>query len=145
VTATSWWLDGFSKGTGGTQRHQARRLLTKPRGLQGWADEEASTGADDLRRQALPFPDDRTSTPDGGRRQTDAHGLAKLVNGAFGKSFTTFRNESMIQLNLYKWVPRKDGYEQARKLLTPSVRFAIEDVWDGPPMNGRAAAGGADD
>lgn len=63
---------------------------------------------------------------------TDAYGLAKLVNGAYGKSFTTFRMETMHRLTQFKWVPQRDGYEKARRLLSPSIRFAIEDVWDGP-------------
>lgn len=65
---------------------------------------------------------------------SDAHGLAKLVNNAYGKSFNHFRLESMIKVSEFKWVPQKDGYEKARRLLTPSVRFALDDVWDGPPM-----------
>ena len=66
---------------------------------------------------------------------TDAYGLAKLVNNAFGKSFTTFREESMMKLTQFKWVPRRDGYDKARTLLTPSIRFDIKDVWDGPPAS----------
>jgi SNF2 family DNA or RNA helicase len=65
---------------------------------------------------------------------TDAYGLAKLVNNAFGKSFTTFQQESMIKLTQFKWVPKREGYEQARKLLQPSIRFDIKDVWDGPEL-----------
>jgi SNF2 family DNA or RNA helicase len=63
---------------------------------------------------------------------TDAYGLGKLVNNAFGKSFKTFQNETMQKISQFKWIPRKDGYEQARKLLTPAIRFALEDIWDGP-------------
>lgn len=65
---------------------------------------------------------------------TDAYGLAKLVNGAFGKSETTFRLETMIKVSQFVWKPQKDGYEKARRLLTPSIRFDIQDVWDGPEM-----------
>lgn len=66
---------------------------------------------------------------------TDAYGLAKLLNNAFGKSKQSFQMETMYQVapNSFKWVPRKDGYEKARALLKPSIRFAIEDVWDSPP------------
>jgi SNF2 family DNA or RNA helicase len=31
-------------------------------------------------------------------------------------------------------VPQKDGYDKARRLLVPSVRYSIEDIWDGPEM-----------
>jgi SNF2 family DNA or RNA helicase len=65
---------------------------------------------------------------------TDAYGLAKLVNNAEGKSFTTFQRESMIQITSFKWVPQKDGYDKARRLLSPSIRYDIRDVWDGPEM-----------
>ncbi len=65
---------------------------------------------------------------------TDAYGLAKLVNNAWGKSFTGFRSEAMLQISPFKWVPQKDGYDKARQLLSPSIRFAITDVWDGPEL-----------
>ena len=65
---------------------------------------------------------------------TDAYGLAKLVNNALGKSWTGFRQDTMIQLSQFKWVPRQDGYDKARQLLTPSIRFDIRDVWDAPAM-----------
>ena len=56
------------------------------------------------------------------------------MNNAFGKSFTAFRLESMIKVSEFKWVPQRDGYDKARRLLTPSVRFALDDVRAGPPM-----------
>ena len=65
---------------------------------------------------------------------TDAFGLAKFVNNAFGKSITGFRGETMIKVSQFKFVPQKDGYDKARRLLTPSVRFALDEVWDAPPM-----------
>lgn len=65
---------------------------------------------------------------------TDAFGLAKLVNNAFGKSRTGFKEETMQQVTQFKWVPRKDGYEKAAALLSPSIRFDIRDVWDAPEM-----------
>jgi SNF2 family DNA or RNA helicase len=64
---------------------------------------------------------------------TDAYGLAKLVNNAWGKSFTTFRFETMHKLTEFKWVPQRDGYEKARRLLSPSIRYDISEVWDAPP------------
>lgn len=65
---------------------------------------------------------------------TDAYGLAKLMNNAYGKSFTMFRSETMMQVTQFKWVPQKEGYDKARALLSPSIRFDIKDVWDGPEM-----------
>jgi SNF2 family DNA or RNA helicase len=70
---------------------------------------------------------------------TDAYGLAKLVNNAYGKSFTTFRQETMYNVTMggrtsFKWMPLKDGYDKARKLLQPAIRFDISEVWDAPPL-----------
>lgn len=67
---------------------------------------------------------------------TDAYGLAKLVNNSYGKSFSTFRAETMFKptTSMFRWFPLRDGYDKARKLLSPSIRYAIEDVWDGPEM-----------
>jgi len=67
---------------------------------------------------------------------TDAYGLAKLVNNANGQSFQSFKMSTMYQLapNSFKWLPRRDGYEKARALLKPSIRFSIDQVWDAPPM-----------
>ena len=65
---------------------------------------------------------------------TDAYGLAKLVNNAFGKSKTGFKMDTMYQPfpNSFKWLPKKDGYEKARKLLSPSIRYDLKDIWNGP-------------
>jgi SNF2 family DNA or RNA helicase len=65
---------------------------------------------------------------------TDAYGLAKMVNNSFGKSFTSFREETMMKISNFKWVPRTGGYDLARRLLNPSIRFDIKQVWDGPEL-----------
>lgn len=65
---------------------------------------------------------------------TDAYGLAKMVNNAYGKSQKTFQMETMTQVSNFKWVPQRDGYDKARKLLSPSIRIDIRDVWDAPAM-----------
>jgi SNF2 family DNA or RNA helicase len=64
---------------------------------------------------------------------TDAYGLARLM-GTSREGFVSYRNRVMQQINRFKWVPRGDGYEQARKLLQPAIRFELKDVWDGPRM-----------
>lgn len=70
-----------------------------------------------------------TPTP---QAPTDAFGLAYLVNRAFGKSFRSFQLETMSQVAPFKWVPHKDGYDKARRILTPSIRYDLHDIWDGP-------------
>lgn len=73
-----------------------------------------------------------TPTP---QAPTEAYGLAKLINNAYGKSFTTFRLETMVKVSNFIWKPQRDGYEKAHKLLTPAIRFDINDVWkDAPEM-----------
>jgi SNF2 family DNA or RNA helicase len=72
-----------------------------------------------------------TPTPNG---PLDAYGQAKLVNNAFGESWTGYRNRVMAQITSFKWVPRAGANEAARKLLSPAIRFDIRDVWDGPPL-----------
>jgi len=64
---------------------------------------------------------------------TDAYGLAKLVNNAMGKSFTGFRRETMIQVTNFKWIPKKEGYDLARRLLVPVVRFSLAETWKDAP------------
>lgn len=75
-----------------------------------------------------------TGTPTA-QAPTDAYGIGKLITGAQGKSFTTFRNETMYQIpgRPFKWFPKPDGYEKARQLLVPAIRFAIEDTWKDAP------------
>lgn len=63
---------------------------------------------------------------------TDAYGLAKLVNNAYGKSKTGFKMDTMFQVSNFIWKPKPDGYEKAAKLLSPSIRYDLESVWDGP-------------
>jgi SNF2 family DNA or RNA helicase len=73
-----------------------------------------------------------TGTP--ATKPTDAYGLAKMSNNAFGKSFNAFQLETMIKVSDFKWVPQKDGYDKARRILTPAIRFSLDEVWGGPPM-----------
>ena len=73
-----------------------------------------------------------TPTPNG---PLDAYGLAKLVNGAGGEAFTTYKNRVMMPVGPFKWVPRFGATEAAKKLLQPGIRYAIEDCVDLPPFS----------
>lgn len=64
----------------------------------------------------------------------DAYGMAQFINNAHGKSFNGFRSEVMHKITQFIWKPQRDGYDKARRLLTPAVRFALDEVWDGPEM-----------
>jgi SNF2 family DNA or RNA helicase len=123
-------LDGFSKEL--AERDDIRLVIVD----EASAYKDAQTKRHRLARLIIGKRDylwlmSGTPTPNA---PTDAYGLAKLVNNAFGKSFTTFQQESMIKLTQFKWVPKREGYDQARKLLQPSIRFDIKDVWDGPEL-----------
>lgn len=71
-----------------------------------------------------------TPTPNG---PCDAYGMAKLVNNAFGESFTSYQSRVMTKISMFKWVPKTGSHAEAHRLLSPSVRFAIEDCVDLPP------------
>lgn len=73
-----------------------------------------------------------TGTPTS-QRPDEAYGLAKLVNNAFGKSYTSFRDETMQKAGPFAWRPRPDGYRKAFQLLTPAVRFTLEEIWHDRP------------
>lgn len=63
----------------------------------------------------------------------DAHGLARLVNNAFGESFNQYKKRVMYQLSQWVWVPRNGAYNEAHKLLQPSIRFDMRECTDVPP------------
>lgn len=96
--------------TGNTRRHRTARLVLVPKPF-FWA----ATG---------------TPVPNG---PTDAHGQARLVNGAFGESYRSYKSRIMYQLDRFKWVPKRGAEAEALKLLSPAVRFRIQDCTDVPP------------
>lgn len=65
---------------------------------------------------------------------TDAYGISMLTTGAKGETWTSFRAKTMLQVSQYKWVARKGSEEHVRRLLNPSIRFAIEDCADLPEL-----------
>lgn len=58
----------------------------------------------------------------------DAYGLAKLVNNAHGESYLNYKQRVLMQLTQFKWVPRYGAAGEAAKMLTPAIRFDIEEV-----------------
>lgn len=71
-----------------------------------------------------------TPTPNG---PTDAYGMAKLVNNAFGEGWQSYHDRVMMNVAKYKWIPKAGAHAEAHKLLQPAVRFAISDCIDLPP------------
>lgn len=71
-----------------------------------------------------------TPTPNG---PLDAFGQAKLLNNANGESWTSYRSRVQVKVSQFKWVARQGSSEAAKKLLSPAIRYAIEDCVDLPP------------
>jgi hypothetical protein len=126
---TSVRLDGFSKA------------LAEDKSIQIIIVDEADGYVDSRTKRhhiareifgSRPYLWMMTGTPTS-QRPDEAYGIAKLVNNAFGKSYTGFRDETMTKIGQFKWIPRKDGYEKAFQLLTPAVRFALEEIWQNRP------------
>jgi hypothetical protein len=63
-----------------------------------------------------------------------AFGLAKLVNNAFDESYGSWVGRTTIPISKFKRVPTPEAHLEARKLLSPAIRYDIRDVWDGPPL-----------
>ena len=127
-TRKKFELDGFSKEL--AERDDIRLVIVD----EASSYKDAQTKRHRLARLILGKRENlwlMTDTPTP-NAPTDAYGLAKLVNNSFGKSFTTFQAESMMKVSQFKWVPQKDGYEKARRLLTPSIRYDLHQIWDGP-------------
>lgn len=66
---------------------------------------------------------------------TDAYGLASLITPATApRSFTHFRNETMVQISQFKWLPRPEATEVVAATLQPSVCFTLEDTVELPQL-----------
>lgn len=66
---------------------------------------------------------------------TDAWAQCRLVvpaNGNVPKYFSKFRDATMRQISPFKWVPRDDALETVRQAMSPSIRFALDDMVDLP-------------
>lgn len=76
-----------------------------------------------------------TPTPNG---PTDAYGMAKLVNNAFGEGWQSYHDRVMFKVSMYKWIPKQGAHAAAHALMQPAVRFAISDCVDLPPCTVQA-------
>lgn len=66
---------------------------------------------------------------------TDAWALARLVDkGRVPMYFTQWRRQTMIQVNQYKWVPRRDSAEMAFRAMQPAIRYLKKECLDLPPL-----------
>ena len=65
---------------------------------------------------------------------TDAWAFRKLLFPTTTESFMAFRDRTMIRINQFKWIPRREGPEVVAKFLQPAIRFSREDCIDIPPI-----------
>lgn len=49
-------------------------------------------------------------------------------------SFRKFKQQTMVQVNQYLWLPKYDATETVHKAMSPAVRFELEDCDDIPPV-----------
>lgn len=72
-----------------------------------------------------------TPTP---KSPTDAFGIIRLINPqAYPSSFKRFRDEMMVQVNQFKWVPRTGSEKKVFDYMQPAVRYTLADCIDIPP------------
>lgn len=66
---------------------------------------------------------------------TDAFGLSWLVTPLQApRSFVQFRQDTMLQVSQFRWVPKKDAADRVAKILQPSVRFTLDEIVELPPL-----------
>lgn len=66
---------------------------------------------------------------------TDAFGLARLITPLVApRSWVQFRQDTMVQVSQFKWVPRKDAAETVSRVLQPAVRFSLDEIVELPPV-----------
>ena len=75
-----------------------------------------------------------TGTP-AAQSPLDAYGLAKLVNPkSVPRFFGSFRDQLMIKITNFKWVPRDTATDTVFRALQPAIRFTKDECLDLPPM-----------
>jgi SNF2 family DNA or RNA helicase len=75
-----------------------------------------------------------TGTP-AAQSPVDAYGLAKLINPkGVPQFFGHFRDQVMIKLGMYRWVPRPNAQEIVFNALQPAIRFEKDQCLDLPDV-----------
>lgn len=64
---------------------------------------------------------------------TDAWALAKLVDSQnLTKTYTAFRENVMMKIGQWKWIPRPESIEIVKFMLQPAVRYTRDECFDLP-------------
>lgn len=75
-----------------------------------------------------------TGTP-AAQSPLDAYGLAKLVNpNGVPRYYTAFRDQVMVKLTDFKWVPKNTATQTVFAALQPAIRFTKDECLDLPEM-----------
>ena len=75
-----------------------------------------------------------TGTP-AAQSPVDAYGLAKLINPkGVPQFFGHFRDQVMIKLGMYRWIPRPNAQEIVFNALQPAIRFEKDQCLDLPDV-----------
>lgn len=75
-----------------------------------------------------------TGTP-AAQSPLDAYGLAKLVNpNGIPKFFSSFRDQVMIKLTNFRWMPKESATQTVFNALQPAIRFTKDECLDLPEM-----------
>lgn len=70
---------------------------------------------------------------------TDAFGLCRLITPETApRSFTHFRQDTMVNLSPFKWVPKRGAADTVASLLQPSVRYTLDEIVELPPVYERS-------
>lgn len=71
-----------------------------------------------------------TPTPN---EPTDAWMLARLVNNPYAPTtYTAFRDQVMMKIGQYKWLPRPGSVNIVKEVLQPAVRYTRDECFDLP-------------
>lgn len=69
---------------------------------------------------------------------TDAWAQATIVTpNTVPKYFGRFRDDLMLKVNQFKWVPKPDAVEKAFKALQPAVRYTLDEIVELPEIISR--------
>lgn len=75
-----------------------------------------------------------TGTP-AAQSPVNAFGLAKLVNPSGVPNYlTSWRDQVMVKINTFKWIPKPDSRDKVFNALQPAIRYTKEQCLDLPPV-----------
>jgi len=75
-----------------------------------------------------------TGTP-AAQSPLDAYGLAKIINpNAVPRFFSSFRDQVMVKITQFKWIPKDSAVDVVFNALQPAIRFTKEECLDLPEM-----------